>query len=109
MALLAREDVVDPATLVPMLEQSRKAETSQGQSGSLEGAVRQWLQEQRPSPGSVYETAQAAFERPLFEAILAETGGNQLRAAQILGINRNTLRKRLSDLEIDPDRAARQL
>ena len=33
-----------------------------------------------------------------------DTGGNQLRAAAMLGINRNTLRKRLSDLEIDPER-----
>ena len=47
-----------------------------------------------------------AFERPLFLHALAETGGNQLRAARLLGINRNTLRKRLSDLAIDPDEVA---
>jgi two-component system nitrogen regulation response regulator GlnG len=46
----------------------------------------------------------AAFEKPLFEYALARTGGNQLRAAALLGINRNTLRKRLSELAIDPDR-----
>jgi two-component system nitrogen regulation response regulator GlnG len=37
-------------------------------------------------------------ERPLLEAVLAHTGGNQIRAAAILGINRNTLRKRIVDL-----------
>ena len=46
----------------------------------------------------------AAFEMPLFEHALRRTGGNQLRAAQLLGINRNTLRKRLADLAIDPER-----
>ncbi|HZV09653.1 MAG TPA: helix-turn-helix domain-containing protein, partial [Novosphingobium sp.] len=57
----------------------------------------------RPPQGLVYDTALAAFERPLFTGILRQTGGNQLRAAQVLGINRNTLRKRLNDLAIDPD------
>ena len=42
-------------------------------------------------------------ERPLLRAVLRETGGNQVRAAQILGINRNTLRKKLREHGIDPD------
>jgi two-component system, NtrC family, nitrogen regulation response regulator GlnG len=41
-------------------------------------------------------------EKPLLRAVLRETGGNQLRAAQILGINRNTLRKKLTEHGIDP-------
>jgi two-component system nitrogen regulation response regulator GlnG len=63
----------------------------------------------RPSPGTLYHEALAAFERPLFEHTLRETGGNQLRAAQLLGINRNTLRKRLDDLAIDPEAFARRV
>jgi two-component system nitrogen regulation response regulator GlnG len=63
-----------------------------------------WLRETAPKEGTLYHSAMAAFEKPLFEHVLARTGGNQLRAAAMLGINRNTLRKRLSDLEIDPDR-----
>ena len=35
--------------------------------------------------------------------MLRETGGNQVRAAQILGINRNTLRKKLTEHGIDPE------
>jgi two-component system nitrogen regulation response regulator GlnG len=61
----------------------------------------------RPPAGRVYDEALAAFERPLFVEALRQTGGNQLRAAQLLGINRNTLRKRLSDLAIDPDELQR--
>ncbi len=45
------------------------------------------------------------MERPLLRAVLEATGGNQLRAARILGINRNTLRKKLAALAGSPGRA----
>jgi two-component system nitrogen regulation response regulator GlnG len=52
--------------------------------------------------GTIYERIIAEVERPLIEAMLARHGGNQLRAARAMGINRNTLRKRLDTLGIDP-------
>jgi two-component system nitrogen regulation response regulator GlnG len=104
LALLAREDVVDADTVKQLLAQSTRQEVA-GAEGipSVERAVAHWLQSEAPAPGKVYDSALAAFERPLFAAVLRETGGNQLRAAQILGINRNTLRKRLGELELDPE------
>jgi two-component system nitrogen regulation response regulator GlnG len=48
----------------------------------------------------LYEKVVARVERPLFDLVLAHTGGNQVKAAEILGLNRNTLRKKLSDLGI---------
>ena len=42
-------------------------------------------------------------EKPLLRAVMRETKGNQVRAAQILGINRNTLRKKLKEHGIDPE------
>jgi len=44
----------------------------------------------------------AAVERPLLRLALAAVRGNQLKAARLLGINRNTLRKKLTDLGVGP-------
>ena len=52
---------------------------------------------------NLYDLMLALVEKPLLRAVLRETGGNQVRAAQILGINRNTLRKKLTEHGIDPD------
>jgi two-component system nitrogen regulation response regulator GlnG len=49
----------------------------------------------------LYDKVLARVERPLFDLVLAHTGGNQLKAAEILGLNRNTLRKKLAALGID--------
>jgi len=52
-----------------------------------------------PPPG-LYDRVLAEVERPLFQLTLAATRGNQVRAAEVLGLNRNTLRKRINDLGI---------
>ncbi len=49
---------------------------------------------------NLYSLVVERVERPLIELTLEKTGGNQIRAAQILGINRNTLRKKIADLHI---------
>ncbi|MFC3174322.1 sigma-54-dependent transcriptional regulator [Novosphingobium bradum] len=104
LALLAREDVVDAAALQPLLISTQRGEEGERDAEpGLDAAVARWLARAEPEAGSVYDEALAAFERPLFAEVLRKTGGNQLRAAQILGINRNTLRKRLSDLALDPE------
>ena len=51
---------------------------------------------------NLYDLIIGLVEKPLLRAVLRETGGNQVRAAQILGINRNTLRKKLIEHGIDP-------
>lgn len=52
----------------------------------------------------LYDKVLARVERPLFDLVLEHTGGNQLKAAEILGVNRNTLRKKLEVLGVSKKR-----
>ncbi len=49
-------------------------------------------------PHNLYAMMLPCFERPLLTSILDKAGGNQSKAAQWLGLNRNTLRKKLTEL-----------
>ena len=51
--------------------------------------------------GAVYKAILEMVERPLIEYALGRTGGNQLMAARILGINRNTIRSKVKKFGID--------
>ena len=57
--------------------------------------------------GAVYKTVIEAIEKPLLESILKRTEGNQLKAARILGINRNTIRAKIKKLAIDIEKLKR--
>ena len=46
-------------------------------------------------PSCVYDMVLRAVERPMLEVVMRQAQGNQVRASEILGINRNTLRKKL--------------
>ncbi len=52
-------------------------------------------------PHAVYEMVLASVEKPLLQYIMRKVGGNQSRAADILDINRNTLRKKLQQYKIE--------
>jgi two-component system nitrogen regulation response regulator GlnG len=70
----------------------------------LEDAVRRRLAELLDGEGKkaqdLYSTVIGAVERPLIELVLERAGGNQVKAADMLGINRNTLRKKITELQI---------
>jgi len=51
-------------------------------------------------PSGVYDMVMQCVEKPLIEVILDHTGGNQTVAADILGVNRNTLRKKIQSYRI---------
>ena len=50
------------------------------------------------TPGNIYEQIIRKVEKPLIQSVLNITKGNKKKAAQILGINRNTLSKKIEDL-----------
>lgn len=54
--------------------------------------------------GALYKVIIQAIEKPLIEHTLERTLGNQLKAARVLGINRNTIRSKIKKLGIDPKR-----
>jgi two-component system nitrogen regulation response regulator GlnG len=65
---------------------------------TLRGAVAALVRDPERPAKELHAAVVAAVERPLIELILEQTGGNQLRAADLLGINRNTLRKKITSL-----------
>ena len=54
--------------------------------------------------GALYKSILEVIEKPLIEHILERTAGNQLKAARILGLNRNTIRAKIKKLGIDPNK-----
>jgi two-component system, NtrC family, nitrogen regulation response regulator GlnG len=88
-----------PPTPTPVSEEGHPEE-------NLSAAVERYLNkyfggfgEGLPPPG-LYHRILREIEYPLLSAALAATRGNQIRAADLLGVNRNTLRKKIRDLEI---------
>jgi Fis family transcriptional regulator, factor for inversion stimulation protein len=51
-------------------------------------------------PGAIYAMVLSQVERPMLEVVMREANGNQTVAAALLGINRNTLRRKLHDLDL---------
>ncbi|HSN64962.1 MAG: Fis family transcriptional regulator [Azonexus sp.] len=51
-------------------------------------------------PAAIYDMVLKSVERPMLEVVLAKAGSNQTLAAEMLGINRNTLRKKLTEHQL---------
>ena len=80
----------------------RPANTPNGRSVPLRSLTEQALDSYFTSlnghaPGHLYDLVMREVEEPLFRAVLDYSAGNQSRAADILGINRGTLRKKLRE------------
>jgi two-component system nitrogen regulation response regulator GlnG len=94
--ILAQElnDYVVVEEVAPVLgdESDTMAQVVERHVSRLLAAIRESGEE-----GVLYERALAELERPLIRMTLAETRGNQIRAAALLGLNRNTLRKKIRE------------
>jgi two-component system, NtrC family, nitrogen regulation response regulator GlnG len=111
LAILARDDVIGGDLILQFLSQSGAGDARPASSGSgpmaLEASVTQHVSEYFSSFGSdlppdgLYHRFAAIMERPLLLETMQRCNGNQIKAAKLLGLNRNTIRKKLSDHGID--------
>jgi two-component system nitrogen regulation response regulator GlnG len=113
LAALCPDEVIGAATVQAELaglepEETMPESNAQGAAGpeplsrAVERHIRQFLAAHRDgmAPSDIYDRVLAEVERPLIQMTLAATRGNQIKAAAMLGLNRNTLRKKIRDLEI---------
>lgn len=69
---------------------------------AVKGSIKRYLQElEDTEPSEMYAMVLSQIEQPLLETVLEHTGGNQSRAAEYLGLNRGTLRKKLRMYNLD--------
>jgi two-component system nitrogen regulation response regulator GlnG len=108
LAALYPQETITAAVLEGELSQPilLGGEEVAGSEGNLGAAVERHLaayfagfEDGRP-PAGLYHRVLREIEYPLLSAALAATNGNQIRAAELLGLNRNTLRKKVRDLDI---------
>ena len=97
-------DVVEAelASEVAMEPEASADNMRDGLSGTVERHLKAYFDAHRdalPAAG-LYDRVLREIERPLIELSLAATSGNQIRAASLLGLNRNTLRKKIRELDI---------
>jgi two-component system nitrogen regulation response regulator GlnG len=94
-------DLVEAALTEPVPNVSTAPQVD-GLSHAVERHLRDYFaahQNELPSTG-VYERVMREIERPLIMLTLTATRGNQIKAAEVLGLNRNTLRKKIRELDI---------
>ena len=108
LAALTRDSVITPALVEQQLGIAGQPVAAVPEAAELGEAIEQHLARhfagygQALPPDGLYDRVLAEIERPLFRLTLAAVRGNQLKAARLLGMNRNTLRKKLTDLGVGP-------
>jgi two-component system nitrogen regulation response regulator GlnG len=103
---IARAEVEAILSNQPLMEPLREGGEGEKLSASVARHLRRYFDlhgAALPAPG-VYGRILREFEAPLIEIALDATAGNQAKCADLLGINRNTLRKKITDLEISVTR-----
>jgi two-component system nitrogen regulation response regulator GlnG len=109
LAVLHSGDTIPATAIAAELREPAKASSfdDSDEPVSLGAAVERHLTkyfaehgDRLPPPG-LYDRVLQDIERPLLSICLAATRGNQIRAAHLLGLNRNTLRKKIRDLGLE--------
>jgi len=100
VAVFSRDEIVT-ANLITRFLEELDAKESATELQDFKAVLEKFLQNSNPAFGQVYVKSLEAFEIPLLRHALQLHDGNQLKAAEYLGINRNTLRKKLTNYDID--------
>ncbi len=102
-------DVVE-AELAGNLPEEPEQKSGNGISEAVELHLREYFAAHGGSlpPTGLYDRVLKEMERPLIALSLAATRGNQLKAANLLGLNRNTLRKKIRELNIPVTRSPKE-
>jgi len=103
--VLASSSVLSPDDFDFLQEPARGEPQVVGLDELIEQEVKAELEASDPT--EIHHRILERVEQPLLETVLAHTEGNQIRAAALLGINRNTLRKKIVELEIELPMRAR--
>jgi two-component system, NtrC family, nitrogen regulation response regulator GlnG len=115
LAALYPQDTISEAVIDTELDQRTTGLDVEGEgadeslSRSVERHLNSYFQgfgDALPPPG-LYHRILREIEYPLIGAALAATNGNQIKAAELLGVNRNTLRKKIRELDVQVIRNAR--
>ncbi|WP_428696885.1 nitrogen regulation protein NR(I) [Stappia sp.] len=114
LSALYPQDVISAALIEQELSQpAPSVEEEENSQVDLSGSVERYLNtyfqafgDALPPPG-LYHRILREVEYPLIGAALAATRGNQIKAAELLGVNRNTLRKKIRDLDVQVIRSNR--
>jgi len=108
LVVLHSGDTISASTIAgEMSEPVRSSANGSDETPTLSASVEQHLaryfaeQGGRLPPAGLYDRILQDVERPLLSICLAATRGNQIRAAHLLGLNRNTLRKKIRDLGLE--------
>ena len=107
LSALYTEDLITERLVSRELQEQRAGAPTAAAPQSVESLVEQTLASQFNTAGGVlpaaglYDRTLESIERPLIRMTLGATRGNQIKAAEVLGINRNTLRKKIEVLGID--------
>jgi Fis family transcriptional regulator len=71
-------------------------------ANSVERALNEYFKDlDGQPPHAVYDMVLGCVEKPMLQHVMKRAGGNQSKAAEILGLNRNTLRKKLQQHKLD--------
>lgn len=109
MAVLTREDIISAEAVRANIDVSQLNASAEAASGDLGRLLSEWVRQRLSvatygDGGGLHDDILALVEPVLLRETLSAVDGNQIRAASLLGINRNTLRKKLNDYDIDPAR-----